>query len=129
MLPDVVMFSSYFCDLIRSQFSMALIGEPAKPSSLHSSRNRAHRRCWHIWQRVADFGLANVQYSQDQCPEAPRFLVKVLHLDVVPFPLPPLPLLLLAPPPKLFELAVLLHAPRVSTSDRPFSKALTRFSK
>lgn len=87
--------------------------------------NKVHRRCWHIWQTVADLTLANVQYSQDQCPESSMFL-ELLDLDAVPLPLLLLPLL---HPPKLFELVVLLHAAWEFTSDRPFSKARTRFSK
>lgn len=87
----------------------------------------AYDRRWHIWHTVADLTFEKVQCSQDQRPESSIFLLELLDLDVVPLPLPPLPLLL--PPPKLFALTVLLQAPWESTSDRPFSRARTRFSK
>ena len=89
--------------------------------------NEIYRRCWHIAQMVAGLIFAKVQCSQDQWPGSSIFLLGPLDLDVEPLPLPPLALLL--PPPKLFELAVLLHVPWESTSDRPFSKARTKFSK
>jgi len=89
--------------------------------------HKLHRRWWHIWQMVADLTFEKVQCSQDQRPESSIFLLELLDLDVGPLPLPPLPLPL--PPPKLFELAVLLQAPWESTSDRPFSRARTKFSK
>jgi hypothetical protein len=89
--------------------------------------HEVHRRWWHIWQMVTDLIFEKVQCSQDQRPESSIFLLELLDLDVVPLVLPPL--LLLLPPPKLFELAVLLHAPWESTSDRPFSRARTKFSK
>ena len=89
--------------------------------------NEIYRRCWHIAQMVAGLIFAKVQCSQDQCPGSSMFLLGPIDLDVEPLPLPALALLL--PPPKLFELAILLHAPWESTSDRPFSKARTKFSK
>ena len=89
--------------------------------------NEIYRRCWHIAQMVAGFIFAKVQCSQDQWPGSSIFLPGPLDLDVEPLPLPALALLL--PPPKLFELDVLLHVPWESTSDRPFSKARTKFSK
>lgn len=88
--------------------------QETEPKSPHPGASickghKVHRRWWHIWQMVADLTFANVQCSQDQWLESSIFLLELLDLDVVPLPLPPLPLLL--PPPKLFELVVLLQAP------------------
>lgn len=81
---------------------------------------------WHIWQIVADLTFANVQCSQDQWVESSIFLLELPDFNDV---LLPLPVLLLLPPPTLFELVVRLQAPCESTSDKPFSRARTRFSK
>lgn len=84
------------------------------------------QRCWHITQTATDLGFAQVQYSQDQCPESSMFR-ELFDLDVVTLPLLLFPLL--PPPPRFFELPALLQPPWESTSDRPFSKAPTKFSK
>lgn len=54
-------------------------------------------------------------------------LPELLDLEAVALPLPLLPLLLVLP--MLFELAILLQAPWEFTSERPFSRARTKFSK
>lgn len=84
-----------------------------------------YRRCWHIWQKVADLTFAKVQCSQDQWSVSSMFRLEPLALNALILPFPPL----LLQPLVLFELTVLLQVPWESTSDRPFSSARTKFSK
>lgn len=86
-----------------------------------------YRRCWHIWHTVADLALANVQCSHDQWAES-SMVLEPLDLAVDAVPLVLLVRLLLLPAPKR-DPVVRLVPPWASTSDRPFSRARTRFSK
>lgn len=85
-----------------------------------------HRRVWHMWHVVKDFTLAKVQRSQDQWLKSFVRLTEPARALTFPFPLRGLLLVL---PPPFFEHVARLQAPWQSTSDRPFSSALTRFSK
>lgn len=71
-------------------------------------------------------------FKQDEeYKELRDYLPVSLELPVLPlpFPLPPLPLPGPPPPPYFEFAAALLQAAWESTSARPFSRALTRFSK
>lgn len=84
----------------------------------------AQRRWLHTWHATADRAFIYVHLSHAQLPKSSAFLTDVPVLED-PFPLPPLLLLV---PAAVFEL-ILLHTACESTSESPFSSALTRFSK